>query len=205
MKEYRGFIIIGALGFVCVIATLGFRFLQPSQESKTNPVAANETHVDAIILDEASISKIVEAGSIIEVIEQETTDTNNCNNSEATEVETQRTRILEHSVVIENQNGVEIGNTQIPVLSLLKVTLEEKYGIQDKEIEQRSYNIKFRTGANKWATHTVSWKYTWYTGNAILKLSNGEEQVYNYKIRALLQPEIKSIEKDCPLFPTTSP
>ncbi|MDP1624202.1 MAG: hypothetical protein Q8L64_00380 [bacterium] len=161
-----------------------------------------------VISSENEIESIAQTGSTIEVIETEATTTNNCLSSNATEIQTQRARSVEHLIVIEGQGGVTIGDiqlAQIPVLQILKVSLEGKYGVQDKQTEQRTYTIKFITGANKWATHTISWKYTWYTGEAKIKSADGTEQVYIYKVRALLEPETTSIEKDCSQLPADTP
>lgn len=160
------------------------------------------------ITSEGQIAKIVETDKTFEVIESETTETNNCGISTSTEIEAQRVRTVEHLVVIESQGGISISDielAQVPLLKLLKVNLEGKYGVQDKQSEQRTYTITFTTGANKWATHTVSWKYTWHIGNATLRYEDGREQVYSYKVRASLEPGTVSIEKGCSQTPALVP
>lgn len=161
-----------------------------------------------VISSDAEIQQIVETGKTVESIETETTTTNNCFSSTPTEIQTQRSRSIEHLVVIEGQAGVAIADIeiqQIPFLKLLKVSVEGKYGVQDKQTEQRSYTITFSTNANKFATHTVSWKYTWYLGEGTIKSPDGAIQVYKYKVRAILEPEITSIEQDCSQIPISTP
>lgn len=173
-----------------------------------NSASTVSTPIPQVFPDESAIEKLVETGKIVEIIETETTTTNNCGSSTATEIQTQRTRNVEHLVVLEGQGGIVIGDVefaQIPALKLLKVSLEGKYGIQDKQIEQRTYSIKFITNPAKLATHTVAWKYTWYTGEATVKFQDSTEQIYKYKVRALLEPETTSIDQNCTLEPTSAP
>lgn len=161
---------------------------------------AQQSPVTSPIIDEAEIEKFTELGSIGEVLDEETTTTNNCNSSTPTEIETQRVRVVEHAVVIEGKGGVSFGEAEIasiPVLQFLKISLEGKYGVQDKQTEERSYTIRFVTGANRWATHTVIWKYTWQTGEATIKFPDGSEEVYSYQVRTALEPETISEEKNC--------
>jgi hypothetical protein len=153
------------------------------------------------IQNEGNIEKLVETGSTVEIIDTEAFPTNNCNSSSATEIQTQRTRQVEHLVIIEGQGGIELGEVeiaQIPFLKLLKVNLEGKYGVQDKQIEERSYTIKFTTSPHTQAIHTTRWKYSWYAGEATIKLADGTTQVYTYRVRTSLEPETTSEEISCP-------
>jgi Flp pilus assembly pilin Flp len=207
LVEYA--LILVLIVILCVGAYYGgSALLKWYQSRNTSPTNTSAPTSAPAISSEGEIESIAQTGSTVEVIENETTTTNNCFSSNSTEIQTQRARSVEHLVVIEGQGGVTVGDVQLaqmPLLQVLKISLEGKYGVQDKQTEQRTYTIKFTTGANKWATHSVSWKYTWYIGEAKVKFPDGTEQIYTYKVRALLEPETISIEKDCSQMPSETP
>lgn len=180
-----------------LIAVVAFAiFVWPIPKLWKRPPGGNGNTATATteIRNESEIKEIIETGSIVQIVETETTSTNNCKNSSPTEIETQRIRAVEHVVTIEGTGSVSI---DVPVLQLVTVGLEGKYGVQDKQTEQRSYTVKFITGPNRQAIHTVVWKYTWRSGNVIVRLPDESEEIYTYKVGVSLEPEITSTEISC--------
>lgn len=154
-----------------------------------------------IVLTEGNLEKWVETGSTVEIIDTEVFPSNNCSSSSPTEIQTERARTVEHIVTINGQGGIEMPDNiidQIPFLKLLKVSLELSYGVHDNQVEERSYTIKFVTGAHTQATHTTRWKYSWHQGEATVRLPDGATQVYAFRVRTSLEPETTSEETACP-------
>jgi len=70
---------------------------QAGRNNGDSQTAATEA---PIISGEGEIVSIAQTGSTVEVIEPETATTNNCYNSNPTELESQRSRSVEHLVII---------------------------------------------------------------------------------------------------------
>lgn len=189
LVEYGLILIIIAAIVVCAFVYWPVPYLQARLSKDKNEVQQPAT---PRLSGEGDIKEIVETGSVVEIFDIETTLTNNCENSTPTEVETQRVRTLEHVVIIEGTGGASLGYIEV-----IKGSLEVKYGIQNKQAEASSYKIKFSTAANRQAIHTVTWKYTWSIGNAIVRLPDGSEEAYLYKVRTALEPETTSQEVNC--------
>lgn len=138
------------------------------------------------------IKSLVETGATVEIVEGETIVINNCDNSTRTEMNAERSRKAEYLIEIEGNGKIE-GD----VYRIIQMALETKYGIQNRQVEERVYTIHFATSPHKKAEHTILWKYTWYLGKITVRFQDGTEQVYTYKVRALLEPETISKEMEC--------
>lgn len=134
---------------------------------------------------------IMDLGSNAEIIDNEILPLYNCNNLVEYQVDVQRSRQIEHTVNVE-------GQVESSLNAFMVLRLQGRYGIENRQTEQRSYTIHLTAPAKSWVEYTIEWRYVWSNGQLTLKYPDGTKTTYPYHVRSGMEFGIAKIQpKSC--------
>ncbi len=67
---------------------------------------------------------------------------------------------------------------------MISLGLQRHYGVENGQIEERSYTIHLTAAENSWIEYTVNWRYIWREGEIAVTQQDGTEKKYPYRIRS---------------------
>jgi hypothetical protein len=185
LVEYALVLILVGIVVVAAITLIKRWFFEPTSSSDLDSTQPAE------VIGEPALD-ILDLGDEAELVESETIPLFNCNNRTEYQLAVERSRRIEHLVLINGQ--FDAGVEEIAVLKL-----QGQYGIQNGTTEERKYTIHLTAPANSWVEYSIHWRYLWRVGELKMTLSDGSKQTFPYRVRSGMEFSIVNIEqKDCP-------
>ncbi len=185
LVEYALVLILVGIVVVAAITLIKRWTSEPTTNSNL------ESTQPAEVIGEPALD-ILDLGDEAELVESETIPLFNCNNRTEYQLAVERSRRIEHLVLITGQ--FDAGLQEIAVLKL-----QGQYGIQSGNAEDRKYTVHLTAPANSWVEYTIHWRYLWRVGELTMTMSDGNKQTLPYRVRSGMEFSIVNIEqKDCP-------